>query len=154
MQVRDYLFSQGDLNLTRSDEANVASNILYMMELLPPSKAPALAYLDSGGQAPLPPRQARPPAFLSSHLAFHEKPSVHLASNFTCMALQPKPRRPFAAPFDANKMQCPCMKSGISVPDSLIGVRAQSRSLTAIVWEFDAVPGVLQIRAALYLDCE
>ena len=62
MQVRDYLFSQADLNLTRSDEASVASNVLYMMELLPPPKAAALAYLDSGGQAPLPPRQATPPS--------------------------------------------------------------------------------------------
>ena len=61
MQVRDYLFSQADLNLTRSDEASVASNVLYMMELLPPPKAAALAYLDSGGQAPTPPRQATPP---------------------------------------------------------------------------------------------
>lgn len=61
VQVRDYLFSQADLNLTRSDEASVASNVLYMMELLPPPKAAALAYLDSGGQAPLPPRQATPP---------------------------------------------------------------------------------------------
>ena len=60
MQVRDYLFSQADLNLTRSDEASVASNVLYMMELLPPPKAAALAYIDSGGQAPLPPRQATP----------------------------------------------------------------------------------------------
>ena len=62
VQVRDYLFSQADLNLTRSDEASVASNVLYMMELLPPPKAAALAYLDSGGQAPLPPRQAIPPS--------------------------------------------------------------------------------------------
>ena len=61
-QVRDYLFSQADLNLTRSDEASVASNVLYMMELLPPPKAAALAYLDSGGQAPQPPRQATPPS--------------------------------------------------------------------------------------------
>ena len=56
--MRDYLFSREDLNLTRSDSASVASNILYMMELLPPPKAAAVAYLDSGGAAPLPPRQA------------------------------------------------------------------------------------------------
>ena len=60
MQVRDYLFSQEDLNLTRSDEAMLASNILYMMELLPPPKALATAYIDSGGTAPLPPRQVHP----------------------------------------------------------------------------------------------
>ena len=58
LQVRDYLFSRQDLNLTRSDSATVASNILYMMELLPPPKAAAVAYLDSSGAAPLPPRQA------------------------------------------------------------------------------------------------
>ncbi|CAL5220606.1 g2648 [Coccomyxa viridis] len=62
--VRDYLFSRQDLNLTRSDSATVASNILYMMELLPPPKAAAVAYLDSGGAAPLPPRQARAVVYL------------------------------------------------------------------------------------------
>ena len=68
LQVRDYLFSRADLNLTRSDSATVASNILYMMELLPPPKAAAVAYLDSGGAAPLPPRQAWQP--LQSRLLF------------------------------------------------------------------------------------
>lgn len=63
--MRDYLFSREDLNLTRSDSATVASNILYMMELLPPPKAAAVAYLDSGGAAPLPPRQARRCTFLT-----------------------------------------------------------------------------------------
>jgi len=66
VQVRDYLFGQSDLNLTRSDSATVASNILYMMELLPPPKAFAVAYLDSGGAAPLPPRQASPTSDVAS----------------------------------------------------------------------------------------
>lgn len=57
-QVRDYLFAQADLNLTRSDEATPASNVIYLMELQPPPKVPALAFLDSGGVVPPPPRQA------------------------------------------------------------------------------------------------
>lgn len=57
-QVRDYLFAQSDLNLTRSDEATPASNVIYLMELQPPPKVPALAFLDSGGAVPPPPRQA------------------------------------------------------------------------------------------------
>lgn len=57
MQVRSYLFAQSDLNLTRSDEATPASNVIYLLELLPPPKAPALAFLDSGGAVPAPPRQ-------------------------------------------------------------------------------------------------
>jgi hypothetical protein len=57
-QVRDYLFAQADLNLTRSDEATPASNVIYLMELQPPPKVPALAFLDSGGAVPPPPRQA------------------------------------------------------------------------------------------------
>ena len=59
LQVRDYLFAQSDLNLTRSDEASVASNVIYLIELLPPPKAAATAFLDSGGAVPAPPRQAR-----------------------------------------------------------------------------------------------
>lgn len=61
-QVRDYLFAQSDLNLSRSDEATVASNVIYLMELLPPPKAAALAFLDSGGAVPAPPRQVALPA--------------------------------------------------------------------------------------------
>lgn len=56
MQIRDYLFSQKDLNLSRIDEANVASNVIYLMEMLPPPKQAALAFLDSGGAVPAPPR--------------------------------------------------------------------------------------------------
>ena len=59
MQVRDYLFAQSELNLTRSDEASVASNVIYLIELLPPPKAAATAYIDSAGAIPAPPRQVR-----------------------------------------------------------------------------------------------
>ncbi|CAL8468966.1 g8507 [Coccomyxa elongata] len=70
--VRNYLFSQSDLNLTRSDEATPASNVIYLLELLPPPKSPALAFLDSGGAVPPPPRQAR--AVL--YLGYMEDPKV------------------------------------------------------------------------------
>ena len=92
MQVRDYLFSQADLNLTRSDEASVASNVLYMMELLPPPKAAALAYLDGGGQAPLPPRQANPPIISSLHFACAQGSLQSIlargSARFSCAILQ------------------------------------------------------------------
>jgi len=58
-QVRDYLLAQPDLNLTNPDNAGMAANTLFMVELLPPPKADALATLDDG--APAPPRQARSP---------------------------------------------------------------------------------------------
>ena len=67
-QVRDYLFAQSDLNLTRSDEATPASNVIYLMELQPPPKAPALAFLDSGGAVPAPPRQV---CFLFIHCSVY-----------------------------------------------------------------------------------
>ena len=57
--MRDYLLAQPDLNLTNPDNAGMAANTLFMVELLPPPKADALAALDDG--APAPPRQARPP---------------------------------------------------------------------------------------------
>ena len=56
-QVRDYLFAQPELNLTDADNAGVASNTLFMVELLPPPKADALAALDDA--AAQPPRQVR-----------------------------------------------------------------------------------------------
>ena len=56
-QVRDYLFAQPELNLTDADNAGVASNTLFMVELLPPPKADALAALDDA--APQPPRQVQ-----------------------------------------------------------------------------------------------
>jgi len=62
VQVLGYLFGQEDLNLTSPDDADMRSNTLFMVELLPPPKADALAALDAG--APLPPRQARPLQFL------------------------------------------------------------------------------------------
>lgn len=55
VQVRDYLFAQPELNLTDADNAGVASNTLFMVELLLPPKADALAALDDAG--PRPPRQ-------------------------------------------------------------------------------------------------
>lgn len=61
-----YLFGQEDLNLTSPDDADMRSNTLFMVELLPPPKADALAALDAG--APLPPRQARPQPFLRAWL--------------------------------------------------------------------------------------
>ncbi|EIE26972.1 amine oxidase catalytic domain-containing protein [Coccomyxa subellipsoidea C-169] len=70
--VRNYLFAQADLNLTRSDEATPASNVIYLMELQPPPKVPALAFLDSGGAVPAPPRQAR----VVVYLGYLEQPKV------------------------------------------------------------------------------
>jgi len=64
--VRDYLLAQPDLNLTNPDNAGMAANTLFMVELLPPPKADALAALDDG--APAPPRQARPPRRLEGCL--------------------------------------------------------------------------------------
>jgi hypothetical protein len=59
VQVRDYLFAQPDLNLSTIDSSSVASNVIYLMELLPPPKAAAIAFLDSNGTVPPPPRQVR-----------------------------------------------------------------------------------------------
>jgi hypothetical protein len=74
MQVRDFLFAQSELNLSTSDAASVASNVIYLIELLPPPKAAVLAFLDSNGSAPAPPRQvclfqikSRPLINLCSH---------------------------------------------------------------------------------------
>ena len=63
-QVREYLFAQTELNLTGSDDATVASNVIYLIELLPPPKAEAVAYLDGNGTYPAPPSQV-----LSCHSA-------------------------------------------------------------------------------------
>ena len=50
--VRDYLLMQAELNLTRYDQTSVDSNYIYLIQLLPPSKDEALAYLDGDGDKP------------------------------------------------------------------------------------------------------
>ena len=50
--VRDYLLMQAELNLTRYDQASIDSNYIYLIQLLPPSKDEALAYLDGDGAKP------------------------------------------------------------------------------------------------------
>ena len=50
--VRDYLLMQAELNLTSYLQATLNSNYIYLIQLLPPSKDEALAYLDGDGAKP------------------------------------------------------------------------------------------------------
>ena len=50
--VRDYLMNQTELKLTKYEKATINSNYIYSVQLLPPSKVEALAYLDGSGDKP------------------------------------------------------------------------------------------------------
>ena len=50
--VRDYLMNQNELKLTKYEKATINSNYIYSVQLLPPSKDEALAYLDGSGDKP------------------------------------------------------------------------------------------------------
>ncbi|KAJ7379719.1 amine oxidase [Desmophyllum pertusum] len=50
--VRDYLLKQTALKLTEFANATVASNYIYLIQLLPPPKDEVLDYLDSDGAKP------------------------------------------------------------------------------------------------------
>ena len=52
VSVRDWLFTQEVFNLTAFDNATLEDNYIFMMDLLPPNKAQALAYLDEDGPTP------------------------------------------------------------------------------------------------------
>lgn len=54
--VRDYMWSQKDLRISRSAIAKASENFLFLIDLALPKKAEALRYLDS--QGPKPERQA------------------------------------------------------------------------------------------------
>ncbi|KAK9823044.1 hypothetical protein WJX81_002929 [Elliptochloris bilobata] len=94
--VREYLFAQPELNLTNADNAGMASNTLFMVELLPPPKADALAALDAG--APLPPRQARATVYVGAEqpprvaeLAVGPLPTPHNHSFLRAVAWELRP---------------------------------------------------------------
>ena len=50
--VRDYLLKQNSLDLTPYENASLQSNYIYLIQLLPPSKNDALAFLDSDAAKP------------------------------------------------------------------------------------------------------
>ena len=67
IRVRDYMLGQASLNLTDFKEARINNNWIYMIELQPPSKDEALAYLDRSG--PKPDRKARVVVYLGGAAA-------------------------------------------------------------------------------------
>ena len=50
--VRDYMLSDPQLNITAHDQAGLNTNYIFLIELYPPNKADALAFLDNGGSKP------------------------------------------------------------------------------------------------------
>eukprot|EP00198_Chlamydomonas_reinhardtii_P004412 XP_001693748.1 copper amine oxidase, amiloride-sensitive [Chlamydomonas reinhardtii] len=63
--VRDFLLSKPELGLVHYDEATPTDNVIFTVEMLPPTKADVLAHIDGGG--PAPPRRAQAVMFLYNH---------------------------------------------------------------------------------------
>ncbi|NXN26052.1 AOC1 oxidase, partial [Nycticryphes semicollaris] len=84
--VRTFLLGRPELGLSPSRGGPLAKNTLFLVELLPPKKEPALRYLDRGG--PRPRRQARAVVFFGGE--------AH--PNVTEFVVGPLPRPTFYRP--------------------------------------------------------
>ena len=67
--MRDFLLADPKLELVSIDDASASSNYIFTLELMPPPKAEALAWLDRGSSsnAPRPARKAIAVVFLMNN---------------------------------------------------------------------------------------